>query len=197
MVVKKSIVGQIENRNFLSPTGFQFQLNRAPKVAYFGNMVNIPSMQLGVANIPTYLKDIPLPGDTLEFEEDSMLTVDFSPYLMDIDSDTSLELTVSNFEAITVEIDSFIVSFVADTNWNGFEDIIFTNESIKAKIVLDNSEIILSKPAFAKVVTNSFLGGDVQVALESSGESLPKNIAKPISDKCNSECVSNNYSYSI
>ena len=69
------------------------------------------------------------------------------------------------------------------------EDIIFTNESIKAKIVLDNSEIILSKPAFAKVVTNSFLGGDVQVALESSGESLPKNIAKPISDKCNSEVI--------
>ena len=69
MVVKKSIVGQIENRNFLAPTGFQFQLNRAPKVAYFGNMVNIPSMTLGVANVPTYLKDLPLPGDKLDFED--------------------------------------------------------------------------------------------------------------------------------
>ena len=42
MVVKKSIVGQIENRNFLAPTGFKFQLNRTPKVTYFGNAVNIP-----------------------------------------------------------------------------------------------------------------------------------------------------------
>ena len=40
MVVKKSIVGQIENRNFLAPTGFKFQLNRTPKVTYFGNAVN-------------------------------------------------------------------------------------------------------------------------------------------------------------
>ena len=32
MVAKKSIVGQIENRNFLAPTGFKFQLNRTPKV---------------------------------------------------------------------------------------------------------------------------------------------------------------------
>ena len=41
MVAKKSIVGQIENRNFLAPTGFKFQLNRTPKVTYFGNAVNI------------------------------------------------------------------------------------------------------------------------------------------------------------
>ena len=69
MAVKKTIVGQIENRNFLSPTGFQFQLNRAPKVAYFGNSVNIPAMSLGGAQFPTYLKDIPLPGDKMDFED--------------------------------------------------------------------------------------------------------------------------------
>ena len=69
------------------------------------------------------------------------------------------------------------------------EDIIFTNESIKAKIVLNNSNIILSKPAFARVVTNSFLGGDVQVALETSEKSIPKNIAKATSDKCDSKLI--------
>ena len=58
------------------------------------------------------------------------------------------------------------------------EDILFTNESIKAKIVLNNPEIILPKPAFARVVTNSFLGGDVQVALETSEKTLPKDVAK-------------------
>ncbi len=69
------------------------------------------------------------------------------------------------------------------------EDISFTNESIKAKIVLDNPEIILPKPAFARVVTNSFLGGDVQVALESSEKTIPKNIEKPTSEKCDSKLI--------
>ena len=69
------------------------------------------------------------------------------------------------------------------------EDIIFTNESIKAKIVLNNPDIILSKPAFARVVTNSFLGGDVQVALETSERTIPKNTAKPTSEKCNSKLI--------
>ena len=69
------------------------------------------------------------------------------------------------------------------------EDILFTNESIKAKIVLNNPEIILPKPAFARVVTNSFLGGDVQVALETSEKTIPKNISKPTSDKCNSKLI--------
>ena len=69
------------------------------------------------------------------------------------------------------------------------EDILFTNESIKAKIVLNNPEIILPKPAFARVVTNSFLGGDVQVALEASEKIIPKDIAKPTSEKCDSKLI--------
>ena len=69
------------------------------------------------------------------------------------------------------------------------EDIIFTNETIKAKIVLNNPEIILPRPAFARVVTNSFLGGDVQVALETSEKEISKNIEKPISEKCDTKLI--------
>ena len=69
------------------------------------------------------------------------------------------------------------------------EDISFTNESIKAKIVLNDPDIILPKPAFARVVTNSFLGGDVQVALETSEKALPKNLPNPISDQCESKLI--------
>ena len=65
------------------------------------------------------------------------------------------------------------------------EDILFTNESIKAKIVLNNPEIILPRPAFARVV----IGGDVQVALETSDKTLPKDIAKPISEKCDAKLI--------
>ena len=69
------------------------------------------------------------------------------------------------------------------------EDILFTNESIKAKIVLNNPDIILPKPAFARVVTNSFLGGDVQVSLETSEKTIPKNTQKAISEKCDSKLI--------
>ena len=65
----------------------------------------------------------------------------------------------------------------------------FTNESIKAKIVLNNPEIILPRPAFARVVTNSFLGGDVQVALETSDKTIPKNVEKPTSEKCDPKII--------
>ena len=60
---------QLSNRNFLSPTGFKFTLKRAPKVAFFGNAANIPAISMGTAIQPTYLKDIDVPGDKVQFED--------------------------------------------------------------------------------------------------------------------------------
>lgn len=61
------VASQIENRNFLSPTGFKFTLTRTPKVAFFCNQANIPDLNLGVAAQPTYLKDLDIPGDKIVF----------------------------------------------------------------------------------------------------------------------------------
>ena len=58
---------QIENRNFLSPNGFRFALRRCPQAAFFCNQANIPDMTLGVTEQATYLKNIPVPGDKIEF----------------------------------------------------------------------------------------------------------------------------------
>lgn len=58
---------QIQNRNFLAPTGFKFVIKRSPKVAFFCNEANIPELTLGVANQPTYLKNIDTPGDKIVF----------------------------------------------------------------------------------------------------------------------------------
>lgn len=60
---------QIQNRNFLQPTGFKFTLERSPKVAFFCQSANIPGMTLGIAAQPSYLRDIPTPGDKIEFED--------------------------------------------------------------------------------------------------------------------------------
>ena len=62
----------IGNRNFLSPLGFKFSLKRSPGVAYFCNEANIPDMSLSVAEQPTYLRDIPLPGDKIDFGDLSL-----------------------------------------------------------------------------------------------------------------------------
>ena len=62
----------IENRNFLSPVGFKFGLQRAPGVAFFCNEANIPDMTLGEAIQPTYLRDIPTPGDKIQFGDLSL-----------------------------------------------------------------------------------------------------------------------------
>ena len=69
MAVTNAYKNQIQNRNFLSPVGFKFTLNRAPKVAFFGNSTNIPGMNLGVAVQSTYLKDIDIPGDKITFND--------------------------------------------------------------------------------------------------------------------------------
>tara|TARA_Y200000002_G_scaffold368047_1_gene360692 strand:- start:429 stop:1004 length:576 start_codon:yes stop_codon:yes gene_type:complete len=65
---------QIKNRNFLSPTGFQFNLARAPKVDFFSNSARIPGITLGEINVGNYLKSVPVPGDQVQFED---LTLSF------------------------------------------------------------------------------------------------------------------------
>ena len=64
--------GQVDNRNFLSPTGFKFTLTRTPKVAFFCNQANIPDLTLGVAVQPSYTKMLPTPGDMIEFGDLSL-----------------------------------------------------------------------------------------------------------------------------
>ena len=57
----------ISNRNFLAPTGFKFSLKRCPSAAFFCNQANIPSLDLGIAQQTSYLKDIDIPGDKIVF----------------------------------------------------------------------------------------------------------------------------------
>ena len=57
----------LDNRNFLAPTGFKFSLKRSPGVAFFCNQANIPSLDLGIAQQTSYLKDLDIPGDKIVF----------------------------------------------------------------------------------------------------------------------------------
>ena len=57
----------IENRNFLAPTGFKFTLERAKRVSFFCNQANVPDITLGIAEQPSWLKNIDVPGDKIQF----------------------------------------------------------------------------------------------------------------------------------
>ena len=63
---------QIDNRNFLSPVGFKFTLSKDPKIPFFCNSARIPDISLGSTIQPTYLKDIDVPGDKLNYSDFSL-----------------------------------------------------------------------------------------------------------------------------
>tara|TARA_R110002020_G_C16164845_1_gene763644 strand:+ start:83 stop:658 length:576 start_codon:yes stop_codon:yes gene_type:complete len=60
---------QPSNRNFLIPNSFQFSIERTPTVGFFGSIINVPGMTLGVVNQSNYLKTISRPGEILDFSD--------------------------------------------------------------------------------------------------------------------------------
>ena len=86
MAVTTGFKNQVKNKNFLSPVGFKFVLNRAPKVVFFSNQANIPGINLGTTEQPNYLTDVPLPGDKLQFNDLNMR------FLVDEDLENYLEI---------------------------------------------------------------------------------------------------------
>jgi hypothetical protein len=60
---------QPSNRNLLSPVGFKFSLNKAPKVDFFSNFAGVPAITLGSALQTRYGKNIDIPGDKMNFED--------------------------------------------------------------------------------------------------------------------------------
>jgi len=80
--------------------------------------------------------------DAFEFNEDDLLTVDFTSYFNDVDSDTSLILTANGQTYIDVDINTYQVTFTADTNWHGYEEIIFTIDDQNRRITNLDSVIV-------------------------------------------------------
>ena len=55
--------------DYTSPTQFRFLINQLPKVQYFSVSANVPGITLGDATYATPLKDIPLPGEKLTYDD--------------------------------------------------------------------------------------------------------------------------------
>ena len=60
---------QPDNTQFLSPLGFNFSIKKLPNTNYFVQAVNVPTVQMGDAVLPTPFVNIPTIGDRMAFAE--------------------------------------------------------------------------------------------------------------------------------
>ena len=74
MTTLKSLDRQPTKFDYAEPTKFRFGVIKLPKVEFFCTAANIPGISLGNASQPTPLKDIPIPGDKLDYDN---LTIQF------------------------------------------------------------------------------------------------------------------------
>ena len=71
-MARNPLENQLSNRNFLSPIGFKFSIAKTPKVEFYCNSARIPEITLGTAIQPSYLKDVDVPGDKLQYGDFSL-----------------------------------------------------------------------------------------------------------------------------
>jgi len=62
-------LNEVSNRNLLSIGGFKLVINKCPKVDFLCNRANLPGMSLDVAVQATYLRDLPVPGEKLNYQD--------------------------------------------------------------------------------------------------------------------------------
>jgi len=67
VTVTSPLARQPDKLDYASPTQFRFGIHQLPKVEFFATAVNIPGISLGTAIMSTPYKDIPLPGEKLEY----------------------------------------------------------------------------------------------------------------------------------
>ena len=80
---------QIQNRNFLTPGGFEFTIKKNPKINFFCQTANIPEISLNTAVQPSYLKNIDVPGDQLQYSDFTM------SFLVDEDFENYMDLSTT------------------------------------------------------------------------------------------------------
>jgi len=68
MVQVNTLSRQPTELDYADPTKFRFSINKLPKVEYFTTAANLPGVNLGEAMFPTPLKQIPVMGDDLTFD---------------------------------------------------------------------------------------------------------------------------------
>jgi len=69
MTVTNSYTRQPTKIDYASPTQFKFNIIKLPKVEYFCTAINVPGISLNFQEQRTPLKDIPVPGEKLTYQD--------------------------------------------------------------------------------------------------------------------------------
>ena len=69
MATETTFSRQPTKLDYSSPTQFRFLINQLPKVEYFTTEANIPGITLSEGQYNTPLKNIPILGDKIEYED--------------------------------------------------------------------------------------------------------------------------------
>lgn len=128
---------QIENKNYLSPVGFKFNIVKTPKVDFFSNSAKIPGISLGNISVGNYLKAIDLPGDNIQFEELSL------QFIVDENLENYLEIhnwiyglgypeSVSEFQDLITKDDG--IKDVKEQYSDGTLSILNSNYNVSARV---------------------------------------------------------------
>ncbi len=149
---------QIQNRNFLTPGGFEFSIKKNPKITFFSQTVNIPQITLNTVIQPTYLKQIDVPGDQLQYYDfilSFLVDENFENYMV-----IHNWMTGIGFPKSTKQFDDFT------KNPNGTEDLgqQFSDGTL---LVLNSSFRPNFKVMFKDLFPVSLTGLDFNTKLES------------------------------
>ncbi|MDP8219756.1 MAG: Ig-like domain-containing protein, partial [Candidatus Stygibacter frigidus] len=90
---------------------------------------------------------------SITFDEDTELDIDFAPFIYDVDMD-ELVLTVSEGVNVHAAIVDYMVTFSANVNWNGEEELIFTiNDQQGRATAMDTLNVIVNPVNDPPVIT--------------------------------------------
>ena len=112
------------NKNFLSPVGFRFLIQKLPTVNWFIQSVNLPGVSLGEAPMPTPFVDGAFPGEKLTYDP---LTLRFK-----VDED------LKNW----MELQNWMVGLGFPDNFGQYKDLI-SNKSFGENSTFSDATLII------------------------------------------------------
>jgi len=126
------------SQNFLSPIGFRFVLKRAPKIEYYIQSANVPSLTAGFAPVPTPFHNLSLSPDKLEY------------------GDFSISFRVDENMQNYLEIYNWLTGMTFPDNFDQYTNITTRNQGDSSGIYSDATLTIL----------NSSMNSNIEIGFE-------------------------------
>jgi len=146
----------IQNTNFLQPSGFTISFSRSPEITFFANSVSIPDLSISNPRRSTPFSTIPEPGDHVEFGQFQI------QFLMDEDMKTYQCIYDWMMQIGFPETHTQFIDGIAATNGDAVGKI----ENLLSDItitVLNNHKRPIAKFTFKDCMPSSLSGAELNL----------------------------------